>query len=425
MTCVDRVKQAGACPRRLAAQVLAAVLERGVSLDRALAGVPLTTVQRPVVMDYSYGVLRRLGLLQHLLGQLLHRPITDPPLRYLLLVALYELLEGRTPAYAAVNEAVAAAPRRAAGLVNAVLRNFQRRRDALLEAALADPVARWNHPLWWIERLRQEYPDDWQAILDAANAHPPMTLRVNCRRIGVQDYRQRLMALGLEAEQTGECALTLSRPVPTNDLPGFAEGLVSVQDLGAQYAAPLMDCRDGMRVLDACAAPGGKTAHLLERHDLELTAMDLAPERLARVQQNLDRLGLTAQLLAADAACPQAWWDGRAWDRILLDAPCTASGVVRRHPDGKWLKRASDATRLAQRQGQLLEALWPLLRPGGKLLYATCSLFGTENRDVVHAFLERHPEAEEEPLDLPGGRHGQLLPDSQHDGFFYARLVKT
>ena len=217
----------------------------------------------------------------------------------------------------------------------------------------------------------------------------------------------------------------LEQPVPISELPGFAEGLVSVQDLGAQYAAPLLDCRDGMRVLDACAAPGGKTAHLLERHDLELTALDLVPERLARVQQNLDRLGLTAHLLAADAACPQAWWDGRAWDRILLDAPCTASGVVRRHPDGKWLKRASDATRLAQRQGQLLEALWPLLRPGGKLLYATCSLFGTENRDVVHAFLEHHPEAEEEPLDLPGGRLGQLLPDSQHDGFFYARLVKT
>ena len=376
-------------------------------------------------MDLSYGVLRRLGLLDKLLALLLERPLTDPAIRYLLLVGLYELLEGRTPAYAAVNEAVAAAPRRAGGLVNAVLRNFQRRREALLQAALADPVARWNHPAWWIARLEEEYPDDWQAILDAANRHPPMTLRINRRRTDVQAYLDRLSELGLEAERSGECALTLEKPVPVPELPGFAEGLVSVQDLGAQYAAPLLDCRDGMRVLDACAAPGGKTAHLLERHDLELVALDRDAARLERVRDNLSRLGLTATLRAADAGSPAVWWDGSPYDRILLDAPCTASGVVRRHPDGKWLKRADDATMLARRQGHLLEALWPLLRPGGKLLYATCSLFGAENREVVRTFLEHHPEAEEEPLDLAGGRQGQLLPDSHHDGFFYARLVKT
>jgi 16S rRNA (cytosine967-C5)-methyltransferase len=405
--------------------VLAAVLEQGRSLDRALQTLPPDARIRAAVMDLSYGVLRRLGLLDFLLGQLLDRPLTDPDIRYLLLVGLYELLAGRTPPYAAVNEAVSAAPRRAAGLVNAVLRNFLRRRDALLQSAQTDPVARWNHPAWWIARLKQEYPDDWQAILDAANRHPPMTLRVNRRRVGVQDYRERLSQLGLAAEQIGECALTLEQPVPVSELPGFDEGLVSVQDLGAQYAAALLDCRDGMRVLDACAAPGGKTTHLLERHSLDLTALDLAPERLQRVRENLERLGLTARLMAADAAAPSDWWDGRPYDRILLDAPCTASGVVRRHPDGKWLKRADDATALALRQGQMLEALWPLLRPGGKLLYATCSLFGAENRGVVRTFLEHHPEAAEEPLDLAGGRHGQLLPDSHHDGFFYARLVKT
>jgi 16S rRNA (cytosine967-C5)-methyltransferase len=405
--------------------VVAAVLEQGCSLDRALEALALDARRRPAVMDLSYGVLRRFGLLDHLLTQLLERPLTDPELRYLLLVALHELLEGRTPAYAAVNEAVAAAPRRASGLVNAVLRNFERRREALLDAAQADPVARWNHPPWWIARLEQEYPDDWQAVLDAANQHPPMTLRVNRRRTSLQDYLEQLSRQGMRAEQTGECALTLEQPVPVSELPGFVAGLVSVQDLGAQLAAPLLDCRDGMRVLDACAAPGGKTAHLLERHDLDLTALDLVPERLLRVQQNLERLGLTARLQAADAASPRDWWDGRGYDRILLDAPCTASGVVRRHPDGRWLKRAGDATRLARRQGQLLEALWPLLRAGGKLLYATCSLFGAENRDVVRTFLEHHPEAAEEPLDLAGGRQGQLLPDSHHDGFFYARLVKT
>lgn len=376
-------------------------------------------------MDLSYGVLRHLGLLDHILNQLLKRPLAEPALRYLLLVGLYELLEGRTPPYAVVNETVSAAPRRVSGLVNAVLRNFLRRRQLLLEQAQQDPLARWNHPAWWIARLRQEYPEHWQAILEAANQHPPMTLRVNRRRTQVPAYQRLLLASGMAAEQIGDWALRLSRPVPVGQLPGFADGLVSVQDLGAQYAAPLLDCRDGMRVLDACAAPGGKSAHLLECHELDLTALDLAPERLQRVRQNLTRLDLTARLLVGDAASPQTWWDGRPFDRILLDAPCTASGVVRRHPDGKWLKRAEDATRLAGRQLQLLEALWPLLERGGKLLYVTCSLFRAENREVVQAFLGHHPDAVEEPLDLPGGREGQLLPDSHHDGFFYARLVKT
>lgn len=401
------------------------MLEEGRSLDRALESLKLGGRDRAAVMDLSYGVLRRFGLLDALLARLLDRPLADPPLKHLLLVGLNELLEGRTPAYAAVNEAVAAAPARARGLVNAVLRNFQRRRDELLEAARTDPVARWNHPAWWIERLRSQYPEDWQTILEAANGHPPMTLRVNRRRTTLDGYREALRQAGLEADVTGECALTLASPVPIAELPGFAEGLVSVQDLGAQYAALLLDCRDGMRVLDACAAPGGKTAHLLERHALDLTALDADASRIERVAETLGRLGLAARVQAADAAQPRDWWDGRPFDRILLDAPCTASGVVRRHPDGKWLKRAGDATALAVRQAELLEALWPLLRQGGKLLYATCSLFGAENRDVVTAFLDHHPEAAEEPLDLAGGRRGQLLPDSHHDGFFYARLVKT
>ncbi len=411
-------------PRLAAARLLTAVLARGQSLKRALAALPAGPL-RPAVLDLSYGVLRRLGLLEFLLGRLLTRPLHDAQLKAILLVGLHELLEGQTPAYAAVHEAVELAPRRARGLVNAVLRHFLRRREALLAAAEADPVARWNHPLWWIERLQAEYPGAWEAILEADNAHPPMTLRVNRRRTGVQAYLERLAAQGIEARATGPWALTLARPLPTERLPGFAEGWVSVQDLGAQYAAPLLDCRDGMRVLDACAAPGGKTAHLLELHDLDLTALDRDPQRLAQVGENLARLKLTARLLAADAADPRSWWDGRPFERILLDAPCTASGVVRRHPDGKWLKRADDATALSLTQSRLLEALWPLLAAGGKLLYATCSLFRVENRGVVEAFLARHPEAVEEPLDLPDGWQGQLLPDGLHDGFFYARLVKT
>lgn len=411
--------------RRLAAGALAGVLDDGRSLDRVLASLRLEGRSRAAVMDYSHNVLRHLGLLDFVLTRLLERPLRDAELRHLLYIGLYELLAETTPAYAAVNETVAAAPTRARALVNAVLRNFQRRREALLAEAQTDPVARWNHPAWWIARLKAEYPQDWQAILEASNTHPPMTLRVNRRRTTLEDYQRRLAAAGMAAVQTGEWALTLARPVPVSELPGFAEGLVSVQDLGAQYAAGLLDCGDRMRVLDACAAPGGKTAHLLERHDLDLTALDLDPLRLQRVRDNLARLGLTAQVLSGDAGRPAQWWDGRPYDRILLDAPCSASGVVRRHPDGRWLKRADDTTTLAHRQGELLEALWPLLRPGGKLLYATCSLFRAENRDVVTAFLDHHPEAAEEPLMLPGGSHGQLLPDSHHDGFFYARLVKT
>ena len=411
--------------RRLAAGALAGVLDGGRSLDRVLASLRLEGRSRAAVMDYSNSVLRHLGLLDFVLTRLLERPLRDPELRHLLYIGLYELLSETTPAYAAVNETVAAAPTRARPLVNAVLRNFQRRREALLADAQTDPVARWNHPAWWIARLKAEYPQDWQAILEASNAHPPMTLRVNRRRTTLEDYQRRLAAAGMTAVQTGECALTLERPVPVSELPGFAEGLVSVQDLGAQYAAGLLDGGDRMLVLDACAAPGGKTTHLLERHDLGLTALDLNPQRLDRVRDNLARLDLAAQVLTGDAGRPAQWWDGRPYDRILLDAPCTASGVVRRHPDARWLKRAADTTALARRQGELLEALWPLLRPGGKLLYATCSLFRAENRDVVTAFLDRHPEAAEEPLMLPSASLGQLLPDSHHDGFFYARLVKT
>lgn len=404
---------------------MAGVLDGGRSLDRALAAQRLEGRLRAAVMDYAFGVLRHLGLLDFLLTRLLQRPLRDDELRFLLYIGLYELYSGSTPDYAAVNETVAAAPTRARPLVNAVLRNFQRQRETLLAQAQTDPVAHWNHPAWWIERLKAEYPQAWQVILAASNTHPPMTLRVNRRRTTLEDYQRRLAEAEMEAAQTGEWALTLKRPVPVSELPGFAEGLVSVQDLGAQYAAGLLDCRDGMRVLDACAAPGGKTAHLLEQHDLKLTALDLDPLRLARVHDNLARLGLAARILAGDAGQPAQWWDGHSFDRILLDAPCTASGVVRRHPDARWLKRAADTTALARRQGELLEALWPLLKPGGKLLYATCSLFRAENRDVVAAFLDHHPEAAEEPLRLPGMRRGQLLPDDHHDGFFYARLVKT
>lgn len=417
--------------RALAADLASAVLVEGRSLTAALTALRkghLDPRTLAAAQDLAYGVLRHHGQLAFFLDRLLSRPLSDPYLRGYLLVGLYELAQTSAPAYAVVNETVANVAGhepKARGLANAVLRNFLRRQEELAGLALRQPEARWNFPTWWIDRLRADWPEPWQAVLESAMQHPPMTLRVNRRRTSMPAYQAALREAGIEAEVTGECALTLSKPCPVAELPGWASGWVSVQDVGAQAAAGLLDCVDGMRVLDACAAPGGKTAHLLEAHDLDLLALDSDPARLDRVRQGLERLGLKADLAAADAGDVSAWWDGRAFDRILLDAPCSASGVARRHPDGKWLKRVSDVEALTKEQDRLLEALWSTLKAGGKLLYATCSVFRQENEARVRAFLDRHPEARLEPLGLTGAIDGQWLPDSLHDGFFYARLLKA
>ncbi len=326
------------------------------------------------------------------------------------------------------------------GVVNVILRNFQRQRESLERLAFNVPEARWNFPGWWLKRLPAEHPTQWEAIVTSQNNRPPMTLRVNQRLIPRADYAAQLDAAGLQyrvpAADPAGVALILDTPVPVSELPGFAAGQVSVQDLGAQWAAPLLDVATGMRVLDACAAPGGKTSHLLESADLDLWALDSDAGRLQQVSGNLDRLALRelpsvkVRLLAEDAGKPSAWWDDHPFDRILLDAPCTASGVVRRHPDGKWLKRAEDMQHLAREQSRLLDALWPLLKSGGKMLYATCSLFQLENSDQVTAFLARHADARIEPVGFTGQNNDPLtptalLPDADMDGFFYARLLKT
>lgn len=413
-------------PRQLAARLVNAVLLDSVSLTQALARLDPATPTRAAARALASGALRQAGRLRHHLNLLAPRPLKPAALLGHLLVGLYELEAGESPDYAAVSATVDLAGRAhpaARGFVNAVLRSFLRRREELDQAARADPEARWNLPSWWIQRLQLEYPEDWEPLLLALNVHPPMTLRVNSRRIAPADYLAQLQTAGHVAHAAGDAAIQLEIPAPAADLPGFAVGWVSVQDLGAQRAAPLLEAADGMRLLDACAAPGGKSAHLLERHDLELTALDSAPERLETMAAGLTRLGLSAQLLTADAGRPRDWWDGRPFDRILLDAPCTASGVVRRHPDGRWLKRTDDVQRLAGEQQRLLDALWPLLKPGGKMLYATCSLFRAENADQAARFLARHADARREPL--AGTRDGQLLPDSEMDGFFYARFIKT
>ena len=330
-----------------------------------------------------------------------------------------------------VDQAVHAARQRtpaAAGFINAVLRRFLREREALVAAAERTPMGAFNHPPWWIDRLKQDWPAQWQALLAQGNQHPPMTLRVNSRRSTAAAYAQRVAG-----QVIGEHTLVLDKPLPVQELPGFADGDVSVQDAAAQSAAPLLigaGLPAGSRVLDACAAPGGKTAHLLELADLDVLAIDSDAQRLQRVQETLDRLRLKATLRAADARRPQAWWDGRPFDAILLDAPCSASGIVRRHPDIRWLRRPEDIAALARLQAEMLDALWPLLAPGGRLLYATCSVFKAEGQAQIDAFLQRRgPSGARVDAASPG--HLLPLPDNglagstpSADGFFYALLHK-
>jgi 16S rRNA (cytosine967-C5)-methyltransferase len=408
------------------------------ALEEVLAGAALHQVlprrlqqletpgERGALQDVVYGSLRQLGRLDAWLDALLERPMTDPQLGWLLRVALYQLAYTRAPAHAVVHNAVTAAGqgwRR--GLANAVLRNFQRRRAELDRIADEQPTARWSHPGWWIAKVQAEHPAHWQDILQASLLHPPFTLRVNSRRGDVASYLGRLNEAGLPARQTGPDAITLDKAVPVHTLPGFDDGDVSVQDAGAQWAARLLDAQTGERVLDACAAPGGKTGHILERADVMLTALDVDAARLARVQENLDRLALQATLIEGDAGEPDTWWDGKPFDRILADVPCSASGVVRRNPDIKWLRRPDDIAQFAAQQAVMLERLWPLPAPGGTLLYATCSIFNRENDGQVQAFLARHAQ-DAERCPLPETlSNGSLLPDAEHDGFFYALLRKT
>jgi 16S rRNA (cytosine967-C5)-methyltransferase len=310
---------------------------------------------------------------------------------------------------------------RAKGMVNAVLRRFLRERQALLDAVLLQPVAKWNYPQWWIDAAKTAWPQQWQAILATGNSAPPLTLRVNARQSTVEQYLARLAAAGLGASQIGPYAVRLDKAVGVQLIPGFADGEVSVQDAGAQLAAPLLDVQNGMRVLDACAAPGGKTCHILELADADVTALDADAKRLARVGENLQRLQLKASLQAADAQ-HKDWWDGQPYDRILADVPCTASGIVRRHPDIRWLRRKADTLQLATLSGKILDNLWQMLAPGGKLLFVTCSLWPQESEAQAAAFAVRHQAVR---LDAPG----QLLPaggsGQDHDGLFYALFQKN
>lgn len=414
-----------------ASQVVCQVLG-GRNLNHVLGALlqtmpALSPQQRGALQDLSYGTLRFYGQLARVLEQLLHKPLQDAQLRCLLLVALYQLQYSKAAPHAVVDHAVRAVRKRnaaASGLVNAVLRNFLRNRDALLKVADSSEEGRYSYPQWWIDAVKAQHGERAEAILLAGNQHPPMTLRVNRRRTTSVDYMALLMRHDIRSSLIEPDAVLLERPVPVEKLPGFFDGLVSVQDAGAQHAAHLLDVRDGMRVLDACAAPGGKSAHLLELAQIDLLALDHDAQRLDQVRENMQRLQLTARLQAGDAAQPDGWWDGQQFSRILADVPCSASGVVRRHPDIKWLRRPSDIESFAQQQALILGALWRLLAGDGKLLYATCSIFARENRQVIAGFLQQYDDARLLPLSAPNLIEGQILPDDQHDGFFYTLLHK-
>ena len=380
---------------------------------------------RGALIDLTHGTLRRYGRVQAIVRQLSRRARGDALTEALLWCSLYALESGRYADYTVVDQAVRACAAlerwSAKGYVNALLRAFVRERASFEARIQADVEARYQHPSWWTQLLRQHYAE-WEQILAAGNSHPPMCLRVNRRRLDVAGYRAELAAEAIGARHLGGEALLLERPVPVERLPGFATGEVSVQDAGAQRAAPLLGLAAGQRVLDACAAPGGKAGHILEKENVELTALEADAVRCARLERNLARLGFVARVANADCTRLGEWWDGLPFDRVLADVPCSASGIARRHPDIKWLRRAADLSAFAARQAAILDVLWQVLKPDGKLLYATCSVFPQENDAVIDAFVARAPHAARLPL--ADGGPAQGLPGAERDGFYYALIHK-
>ena len=427
--------------RTAAAQVIGQILRQQGSLSSLLplALPKVAENERPFLQELCFGTLRWQPQLDAYLQHLLDKPLRgkDSDIQALLLLGLYQLVHLRVPDHAAIGETVEATrPLKkpwATKLVNGVLRRFQRERDKLEHQLQDNPAFTTSHPVWLLDRLRAAWPTAIEQIITANNAHPPFTLRLNIRHEPRATYLADLASSGFMAQPTpfSPVGFTLQQACDPRQLPLFEAGTLSVQDEAAQLSAGLLQLEAGQRILDACSAPGGKTGHILESADgLQVVALDADERRLSRVRENLARLHVDAQILCGDASQPGDWWDGQRFDRILLDAPCSATGIIRRHPDIKVLRSAADISRLAQLQGKLLDSLWPLLKPGGILLYATCSIMPEENTQVVEAFLARQPAATCDQLDVPWGVSQpcgqQLLPRADgHDGFYYARLRKS
>ncbi|HEX5484929.1 MAG TPA: 16S rRNA (cytosine(967)-C(5))-methyltransferase RsmB [Limnobacter sp.] len=429
-----------------AAKVVGLVMDQGMSLDRAIASVSSkdrAAQAQGAVQDLAYFGLRWYGRGAVLTRLLTNKPRLNPAsLNDLMALCLALLWDDEHPKYSAhtvVDQAVCAAQAnpdwvKAKGLVNACLRSFLRDKANWKTRAEKDVVAATGFPQWWVKKVKAQHPAHWQQLLEQANTHPPMTLRVNQRVCSAAEYAERLAAAGLAATVLGKSTVLLAKPVPVHELPGFEQGHVSVQDLAAQMAAPLMDLKVGMRVLDACAAPGGKTGHMLELADVDVLALDSSQPRLQRVEENIARLarglGFIPRVVCKAAAAENLdqWWDGKPFDAILLDLPCSGSGVVRRHPDIRWLRRESDVAQLSQIQHKILDTLWSTLAVNGTLLLVTCSVFSEEGPDLAKAFLDRHPDAQ--ALAAPGVVLPQPDPSldqsyqTSPDGFFYAKFTK-
>lgn len=425
--------------RALAADVLVQVVGQQKTLTQALESV-LPKIprenDRAFVQALCYGVMRRYWRLDYLLGLLTRKPIKDLDLRMLALLGLYQLKYMRVKPHAAVAETVSAARRKAWAkpLLNGILRTYLREQPELEARIEENETAAEAHPEWLASEIRRDWPDRHAEILRQNNLAPPLVLRVNRLAISPVAYLEQLAQAGIPAHASpvSDSAVILENPMPVENLPGFAKGWISVQDGAAQLAAPLLALKPGLRVLDVCAAPGGKLMHILETCPAlkDVVAIDIAPERVARIHENLARAGLNAKVLAADAADPKSWWDGQAFDRILLDAPCSATGVIRRHPDIKVLRKPGDLAALLALQRRILDAAWPMLTPGGLLLYATCSILRQENEASIAEFLGNHPDAREIPIEATWGiavSHGRqiLTGDQGMDGFYYALIAKS
>lgn len=425
--------------RTLAAKCTFAVIDQGRSLADELPKLQskLEGKDKGLLQEITYGVLRYLPELEHDVRQLMAKPLTGKQrvCHFLILVGIYQIKYTRIPDHAAVSETVAATSelrnRHLKGVINGVLRNYQRKQESPVDETLSDTIT-YNHPGWLIKKIQAAYPEQWQEVLLANQQKPPMWLRVNQQHHSVDEYLQQLNQVEIEHNYVEPVskAITLTQAVDVNRLPGFASGHVSIQDGAAQQAAYLLDCQPGDDVLDCCAAPGGKTCHILEHTPKlgSMTAIDIEENRLVRVMENLERLQLDAKVIAGDAAKPETWWDNTLFDRILLDAPCSGTGVIRRHPDIKWLRKASDIIALTQLQQNILKKIWSLLKPGGTLIYATCSILPEENSEQIQTFLASNSDAELIPITAATNHSElgwQILPnDNSMDGFYYAKLIK-